>query len=226
MKYIVALLVSVVTFILLYIALSEDIASKVKVFKAYDPDAFESKHMSKKIIYLISIMITVISFFTILKIFDYVSDPIGISKMIIAFLCMTGAGAFDYREKRIPNIFPLVMALAAIVLLALGVITKQQGAMQYIMWSVIPAVACGALFFVAAFITQQGIGAGDIKLICSLALLGGVYSVIGTLLYGVIACSVSAVLLLLTKKKTLKESLPFGPFLYVGFVLTVFLMKY
>ena len=227
MSYIVASCVMVLAVALSYVALNKELATKVKLFNASDIDEnFTSKDISPKTQIVICAMIAAVAFLVTAKVCDYVSNPIGIAKMLIAFICMTGASCFDFREKRIPNIFPLIMAVSAIILLLLGVILKQNGAVQYLTGNIISAVVCGILFFIAAFITGQGIGAGDIKLIIALALLGGVYTIVGTLLYGVLACSVVAVLALLFKKKKIKESLPFGPFLYVGFIITVFFMNF
>ena len=226
MNYIVALCVTVCICLLSYIALNKKVASNLRIFTPCDGEEYVSRDLSAKAIISICALLSAVSFFAVLNILGYVSDPIGVAKMIVALFCMTGAGCFDFREKRIPNIFPLVMVLSAVVLLLLGVILKQDGAVGYLLTNSVAAVSCGVLFFIAAAVTGQGIGAGDIKLIFSLALLGGVYTVIGSLLYGVLACAVAAVLSLISKKKTLKESLPFGPFIYIGYILTVFLMKY
>lgn len=226
MNYITALCVTACIMALSYVALDKKVASSLSVFKPCDDEEYISRDLSKKAIICICALLTIVSFFSVLKILDYVSNPIGDAKMIIALFCMTGAGCFDFREKRIPNIFPLVMVLSAVVLLLLGVILKQDSAVSYLLTNSIAAVSCGVLFFIAAAITGQGIGAGDIKLIFALALIGGVYTVIGSLLYGVLACAVAAALSLILKKKTLKESLPFGPFIYMGYILTIFLMKY
>lgn len=227
MEYVVVICIVMVTASLSYIALNDRCASKLKLFKPTDADEeFVSRLISKKVLIVLCALLTVVSVFTTLTIFDYVSDPIGIAKMLVAFIGMTGAACFDFRERRIPNIFPLFMAVSAVILLAIGVITKQQGAITYVTESIISAVVCCIFFLVAALITAQGIGAGDIKLITALALLGGVYTIVGTLLYGMIACSIVAASSLLLKKKKIKESIPFGPFLYMGFIITVFLKNF
>lgn len=227
MNYIVAICVALITGGLSYIVLNNKIASGLRIFKQSDEtEQYTSMTFSSLTMIIASAVLTIVAFFATLKTFGYVSDPISIAKMLVALVVMTGAACFDFREKRIPNVFPLAMIGSAVILLALGVITKQQGALQYIMWNSISAFACGITFFALAFVTGQGVGAGDIKLMFSLALLCGIYPIIGTLFYGVIACSVAVIAALVLKKKTLKESLPFGPFMYVGFILTIFIMKY
>ena len=145
---------------------------------------------------------------------------------MIALLCMTGAGCFDYRERRIPNIFPLIMTLSGFALLLLGVLIKQNGAVSYITSSAIAATGCALLLFLASVMTKQGIGAGDIKLICAFALLTGVYAVISMLFFAIVLCSIAAVIALVFRWKTLKGSFPFGPFLYFGVIVTIISLNF
>ena len=111
-------------------------------------------------------------------------------------------------------------------MLAIGVVTKQNGAIAYITSSVVASVGCVVILSIAAFLTRQGIGAGDIKLIGALSLMCGVNAIIGTLMCGMICCCAVAIVALILKKKTTKEGIPFGPFLYIGFVLTLFVMNF
>ena len=146
--------------------------------------------------------------------------------MIMALLCMMGAACFDYREYRIPNIFPLVMAGGAAVLLLTALFSGMSGAMAYITTGVVAAIGCAIVLVVASALTKQGIGAGDIKLISALALLTGVYCIIGTLFFGVVACSLYAIVALVMKKKKTSSSVPFGPFLLFGYITTLFAISF
>ncbi len=222
MDIFVAILVALLAAGIAYATLDISICSKVRVLRPSDPEReYESINLSRVHAASLSILVALLSFFAMYRIMQTVSNAIGICKMMIALLCMTGAACVDFREKRIPNIFPLVMAVAGIVLLALGVITQQSGAFAYVTSSFVSAIVCVVLFFIASALTHQGIGAGDIKLIGALAIVTGMVAVIGTIFYGIAACSVIAVIALLTKKMSLKQSLPFGPFLFIGYIVTV-----
>lgn len=227
MNYLVAAIVALIAAALSYIALDQQTANKIKFLAAADKEEnYESKNLSKTVIWIATTVLAVVSFLSALKIMDKVSDPINISKMLLILVCMVGAAGFDFREHRIPNFFPLVMAAGAVILLALGVILKQPGAVSYITTGAIAAVGCGVILLVASFLTKQGIGFGDIKLISAMALLSGIYALMGTLFFGVIACSIYAIVVLLLKKKKASSGVPFGPFLLFGYILTLFAITF
>lgn len=159
-----------------------------------------------------------VSTFSILR---RVSETINIAKMLIALLCLSGSACVDYREHRIPNLFPVVMALSGMILLAIGYLTKQPGAVSYIVSSAMSAGGCVLFLTVASFLSKGGIGAGDIKLLGALGLLCGVYTICETAFLSVLLCALVSVVLLLMKKKTLKGALPFGPFILLGFAVSV-----
>ena len=67
---------------------------------------------------------------------------------------------------------------------------------------------------------------GDIKLFSALSLLLGLYGGMCTLILAQLAALVCAVVLLLARKATLKDSIPFAPFFAVGFLLCLILGTY
>ena len=224
MDIVVAILVALMAAGISYATLNKSICSKIRVLRpVMSEDHYESRDLRKANIVIMVLLIAISGFIAAYRIMQLVSNLLGICKMFVALLCMIGAACVDFREKRIPNFFPLTMALAAVVMLALEVILQQDGAIAYVTSSVAATVACALLLVLASILTKDGIGAGDIKLICALSLLGGIYVIMGTLFFGVIACSVAAIVLLLSKKKTLKGSVPFGPFLLLGFFASIIL---
>lgn len=222
MKIIVAVLMAMLAAGISYATLNISICNSVKLLRPADPEeVYESVHLSKVVILTLVACVVALSFAAASGIVRQTSDVIGNCKMMIALLCMVGAACVDFRERRIPNIFPIVMALSGIVLLITSVILQQNGAGAYITGSVVSCVVCVVFLMLASALTKQGIGAGDIKLIGALALLTGVYAVIGTIFFSSLICGIVAVVALITRKMSVNNSLPFGPFLFVGFVMTV-----
>lgn len=72
------------------------------------------------------------------------------------------------------------------------------------------------LFSLYALTRGRGMGFGDVKLACFLGLLSGPVGVIVTLAGAFLTGAGVGVILILTKKKTLKSHVPFGPFLIAG----------
>lgn len=209
------------------VGLNKNAADRVSVFRNSDPnETFTSKNISKVEKIILLVVVALLCFASTMKIMDKVHDVIGISKMVVCLLGLLGAACFDYREHRIPNIFPLFIVMAAVLLLGLGVLTKQVGAVAYITTGILSSIVCGLILVVASVVTKQGIGAGDIKLICTIALIAGVYAVMGTLFFGVLSCSVYGIIALILKKKSVSSAVPFGPFLLLGYVLTLFIINF
>lgn len=227
MEYIIAVLVAALTAVMSYAILDKPLADKLKFFNiASAKKEYESKVLSVNQCRLLAGIIAVLSFIAVVRIVQYVPDTIGVCKMVISLLCLTGAGCFDFRERRIPNLFPLILALGGVALLALGVALQQDGAVAYITSSAISTVGCALLLTLASVMTKQGIGAGDIKLICAFALMTGVHAVIGTLFFAVVLCSIASIIALVFKLKTLQGSFPFGPFLFFGFIITILTLNF
>ena len=223
MEYLVGLLSAAGGAGIAYATVNKQITDSIRFLKAKDGETYTSLPLGKihrtALILAVAVMCAICGF----KIMRSASNVLGIARMLILVLSMAGAACVDYREHRIPNFFPGIMALSAMVLLLLGMLIQQDGAVAYITTNFLAAVCCAIFLFLAAALSRQGIGSGDIKLVTSLALIGGVYAVIGTLLFGVTLCCVGAVVCLITKKKNLSGSLPFGPFLFVGMVISVLL---
>ena len=83
-----------------------------------------------------------------------------------------------------------------------------------------------AVLGLCRLITRGGIGLGDVKLFSAASLLLGLYGGICTLALGQLAALAAAVALLLSKKATWKDSIPFAPFLALGFLICLILGTY
>ncbi len=221
MNIVISILCSLGCLEITYIALNEQVANKIKIFKPRKQEC-EKKEISKKQIYAVMCICGVLAFCTSIKIFHDVKDVLNIIKMIFLLVCVTGAAAFDFRERRIPNIFPAVLSISAIVLLVIGFLTGQDGAMSYTISSVFGALGCAICLILANYLSKQGIGLGDIKLLCSIALVGGVNILCGTLFFSILPCCFVSIAMLVSKKKKINESIPFGPFIYIGMIITIF----
>lgn len=227
MMYLIGIVVALICSVLTYINLYEKISDKIKILNIHkDKDSNFVKPISKAKCYILSSIVFVVSFAAYVSIFVNVNDILNIVKMNIALVCLSGAAAIDYREHRIPNIYPLIIAVCGIICLSIGYFTSQGDAMAYIVSSVIATIGVAICLSLAMVLTKKGIGLGDIKLLCSLALIGGVYTTCGTIFFAMTTCAILAVILLVTKKKNIQSSLPFGPFIFAGYLMTIFISIY
>jgi len=84
----------------------------------------------------------------------------------------------------------------------------------------------GSLFFVATvyqwIFKREGMGGGDVKLLAMIGAFLGWKAVIVTVLLGSLVGSITGIIVMTLKKKDFKYAIPFGPFLALGAVISLF----
>ena len=80
----------------------------------------------------------------------------------------------------------------------------------------------GGLFFLVAFLSKGGMGGGDIKLIAMIGAFTGWKAVLLTIFISALAGSAIGIILMLFFGKNRKFPVPFGPFLAVGALCSLF----
>lgn len=88
--------------------------------------------------------------------------------------------------------------------------------------SIIGLLSGGGLFYAIAALSRGGMGGGDIKMMAMVGSLMGWKSVLLTTFMGSLTGAVFGVLLMILKGKGRKTKIPFGPFLAIGSVITLF----
>ena len=80
----------------------------------------------------------------------------------------------------------------------------------------------GGLFYVVALVSRGGMGGGDIKLIAMFGAFLGWQNCLVTIFCGVLLGSFIGIILLLLRRKGRKDPIPFGPFLCIGALISLF----
>lgn len=224
MEYLTCIMMAISTGAMAYCIFEPKIYAKLKIISANSTlnDIEKSIALKKKI--LMTIMVAVLGGWCGFLLGRNALDWIIAAKLLIAVFCVTGSACVDYLEHRIPNVYPAFLALASLILLTVGYFTGQEGSIGYITSSVFACIVCGLALIATALMTKGGIGAGDIKLLCAVALAGGVEIVIYTIFVGMTSCAIISGLLLLLKKKTIHDFMPFGPFMYLGLVASIIII--
>jgi leader peptidase (prepilin peptidase)/N-methyltransferase len=122
--------------------------------------------------------------------------------------------ATDLDQRLLPDLLTLPMIPIAL-LFALS------GQNPLVGDAIIPAIAAAliipAILFLPSILFGPGaFGLGDVKLLVTVGLISGAYRAVAGTLVGVIVAGAVILLLLVTRRVTLKSYIPFGPFLIFG----------
>lgn len=142
-------------------------------------------------------------------------------KWCAAALMLLAAMMVDYRCHRIPNAVVLSGYGAGLLLLAVELVFQPENALRSLLAALIGASFCLVLLYLLARLTKEGVGMGDVKLLSALGWLVGLVPALIALFLAMILCALAAVVLLLSKKKSRKDVLPLGPFLFLGYFILI-----
>ena len=152
-------------------------------------------------------------------------NPFSCLRLLLAAGALAGAARCDIKTRRIPNLYPAIL-LAGFVLC-----TGLDKAMQNVQWlALLGGVLGGAVVYwflrLCSDLSHGGIGGGDIKLLSALTCLIGLYGGFSVLLFAQLTAVVLVLVLLALRRITMKESIAFAPFFYLGLLITVFLGRF
>ncbi len=88
--------------------------------------------------------------------------------------------------------------------------------------SLIGLTVGGGILYAVAIVSRGGMGGGDIKLMALLGIFLGWQKVLLTIFLGVLLGSAVGIALMLLKSKGRKDKIPFGPFLGLGALISIF----
>ena len=92
---------------------------------------------------------------------------------------------------------------------------------------VIAGIGAAGFFLFLVFLTAgRGMGGGDVKFAFLLGLILGWPEILLAVFLAFLTGAIVGVMLILRKKKNLKETIPFGPFLALGTLITLFWGRY
>ncbi len=125
----------------------------------------------------------------------------------------------DLKEMIIPD--SLVLCI-----LVLSIMHKS---INYFLYSISPdligsilgLLVASGLFLAIVILSRGGMGGGDVTLVGALGFVLGVKYILLNIFLSFILGAIISIILLATKIKTRKDPIPFGPFIVLGFFITV-----
>ena len=144
---------------------------------------------------------------------------INLIRCTILILLLIPITIIDIKKKIIPNSLVIIGALSGIVLMFFDIAN---------IWTYIWGIVFGLGLFVAIILLselimkQQGMGEGDAKLMGVVGLLIGLPNTILTTLISFFAGAIFGIIALASKKVKPGTEIPFGPFIALGAVISIF----
>jgi Flp pilus assembly protein protease CpaA len=109
--------------------------------------------------------------------------------------------------------------LPAIVLaLIAGLVTPGLSILQ----ALIGGLVGFGVFYLIAMVYPGGMGAGDVKLAAFIGLITGFPNIVLAIILTIFAGGLISLLLVVTRVRTMRDYIPYGPFLVIGGILTLF----
>ncbi len=147
-------------------------------------------------------------------------------KVMLTFNVLACVFITDIELKVIPNMCSLVLIVARIITILIEFIWIKEYANEWLKNSIIALIVSFIFLIVISLISKGGIGEGDIKLLSSIGFLCGIRAGFYTLFFAFFTCAIVSTVLIISRKKQHKDTISLGPFIWLGFGITVLLTIY
>lgn len=144
-------------------------------------------------------------------------------KRIALLSILMVAADVDAKEQIIPNKLVLTGLLLRVAFWVAELFVTPQDFLPIIKDNLVACLLVVAFFVIAVLVVKDGLGMGDIKLMLVMCLFQGFYGVVSALFCALCVAFVYAIVVLIMKKKSRKDSVAFAPAILLGTMLSVFL---
>lgn len=149
--------------------------------------------------------------YSFLKVFRYV----------ILLIALVFIAWIDQRSRRIPNRTLMILFAVRTVILGVEWLEFSDLGLALLLSSGVGALSGGGIFLLCYLISRGGIGAGDVKLFTVIGWFVGNGTILPIAFFTVVSAAFYSIVMLIRKKTSLKEEIPFAPFVLAGTVLSM-----
>ena len=207
---------------IIIIALSVVVSAIAFVLMIRDMKTEDKEYKINKVIIAYSvIMVVFVVFITCVLQFKYNNHSVYNAKRVCLLAVMWPIAFIDFKSYRIPNEFIILGLGCRAIILPFELLLVDGQVLSVIIADI---VAAGALFLASVLcklVIKDSIGAGDIKLFFVMGLMQGLSGIWSSITMALIVSFFIICYLLISKKKTRKDVIPFGPALVIGTFISV-----
>lgn len=151
----------------------------------------------------------------------YCETSAGLAVMLISLaFFLPVIAVIDYENKTIPNYLLSQLAVAGIVGYIVFFLTERDNFLYRVSGGCLTGLGLFAVLLLVALLSK-GLGGGDVKLFGLIGFMCGYTISISILFWSLVCSMIAAVILLMKKKKGKKDTLPFGPFILAGYLISM-----
>ncbi|HHY78566.1 MAG TPA: prepilin peptidase [Clostridiales bacterium] len=172
-----------------------------------------------KQISLLYLMVEFINGLTYLVLFHYFGLSLKFIYFSLIISILIVISIIDYFHQIIPNYLLFIMIITIVLYKIIDFIIYGTPAIS--LDGIIGFFAAGLSFTIIALISNGGMGGGDIKLIAILGFILGLKKIILNIILSFIIGAIISLFLLLSRKKERKDTIPFGPFINISFIISL-----
>lgn len=183
--------------------------------KLVKPDAKLLKISRNRIIYLVAGFVTSVVLILVLD-FYYNRDLTQQLKLLSIMLIILPNAAVDFRVHKMPNVFMIAGLIIRVLLFAVEFFLKRDTFLNSVIDSLLGGLIIGVFFFLLLIIFKNSIGMGDVKLFALMGLFQGLWGAVNSIFFSLIITFFLSIYLLIAKKKKKKDTISFGPEIYLG----------
>lgn len=133
---------------------------------------------------------------------------------------------YDYLEYRIPNKLILLGLTIWLGITLFELFTTEDIWLRNLITEIIVSLAFLIVCVLCAVIVRNGLGMGDIKLLMLMGLIEGMDGAVTSVFISMIIIFLASIIMLVTRKKSKTDVLPFAPYILMGTVLSILTSGY
>lgn len=177
----------------------------------------------KRAVYEVFGVIAVIAIGMSMRYFFPQDSYIHQAKLQFLIAALIALAFIDYRHKIVPNKAILFCLFVRVIFLIFEFIFERGDffvTIKSIGWG---ALILGVFLFLCSIITKGGIGMGDVKLFMIMVTFQGLTNSLTSIFMSLLICFFVSLVLIILKKKKLKDTLPLVPSICLGTYISVLL---
>ena len=144
------------------------------------------------------------------------SEPLDLAILSVYFAALLVLMATDLDQKLLPDVITLPLVVAALALTLTGLNPLLADKELPLASALLAGIGAPLLLFALDVVVKGALGMGDLKLVAGLGLMSGVTRLFGGLVVASIASAVILIVLIASRRLTMKTAIPFGPILILG----------